>query len=278
MVVMAAMIVSVTLLTADTAHAEIPNWIKDVSGFWAEGLIDDDAYLGTLTYLVDHGLIKVPTNTIETQCQDMVDQGLIELSDINIVSQCQDMLTYGTIKVPTSIAKAQCQDMINKGTIDVPVSAISRATMINQCQSMVDRGGMIDVPVSAIDHSVMVKQCQTMIKRGLVDAPPAKPCVCSEAQSNPTNKVPSLSERLEVTITTCEETYNGESVWVKGTMKNISNEKIRGFEYRAYVADRSGNPLVFKDGFQGSINPGSTSSFISLVPYDGPWSSCGIEY
>jgi len=37
----------------------IPEWVKDVAGFWANDTIDDDTFVNAITYLIQQGLIQV---------------------------------------------------------------------------------------------------------------------------------------------------------------------------------------------------------------------------
>lgn len=49
------------MLAIPTAtYADIPHWVRDVAGFWSEGIIDDDTYLNTIAWLVDNGFIVLP--------------------------------------------------------------------------------------------------------------------------------------------------------------------------------------------------------------------------
>ena len=45
-----------------TAPAEplIPDWVRNNAGWWAEGLIDDQTFLGALQFLISEGVISVP--------------------------------------------------------------------------------------------------------------------------------------------------------------------------------------------------------------------------
>ncbi len=60
--------------TAGMAHAQtssIPDWVKDVAGFWSDGMIDDAAFTNSIQYMLDEKIIILPstqelTNTIET--------------------------------------------------------------------------------------------------------------------------------------------------------------------------------------------------------------------
>lgn len=42
--------------------AAIPDWIRDVASFWAQGLISDTEYVGTLSYLAAEGILAVPAS------------------------------------------------------------------------------------------------------------------------------------------------------------------------------------------------------------------------
>jgi hypothetical protein len=42
-----------------TSSAEIPNWIKTNAGWWADGSIDDDSFVGGIQYLIENGIMSV---------------------------------------------------------------------------------------------------------------------------------------------------------------------------------------------------------------------------
>lgn len=49
------------LLAASAAHAqEIPSWIRDNAGYWADGVLDDGAFVGGIGYLIEQGIMTVP--------------------------------------------------------------------------------------------------------------------------------------------------------------------------------------------------------------------------
>ena len=56
---------AVGLFAASDAFAEdtefvIPNWVKDVAKYWYENNIDDDTFIGTLKYLIQHEVLIIP--------------------------------------------------------------------------------------------------------------------------------------------------------------------------------------------------------------------------
>ena len=44
---------------APEQHVTIPDWIKNNAGWWADGQIDDDAFVNGIKYLIEHGIITV---------------------------------------------------------------------------------------------------------------------------------------------------------------------------------------------------------------------------
>jgi len=41
-----------------TASNEIPSWIKNNAGWWADGSIDDNSFIQGIQFLVKEGIIK----------------------------------------------------------------------------------------------------------------------------------------------------------------------------------------------------------------------------
>ncbi|MBC8516387.1 MAG: hypothetical protein ISR81_04190 [Nitrosopumilus sp.] len=42
-----------------TSGNEIPSWIKNNAGWWAEGAIDDQAFVQGIQYLISNGILQV---------------------------------------------------------------------------------------------------------------------------------------------------------------------------------------------------------------------------
>lgn len=51
---------SALLASGSAAHAEVPSWIRDNAGYWADGVLDDRAFLDGMAYLVERGVVEVP--------------------------------------------------------------------------------------------------------------------------------------------------------------------------------------------------------------------------
>jgi len=39
--------------------SEIPDWIKTNAGWWADGSIDDDSFVGGIQYLIKNGIMSI---------------------------------------------------------------------------------------------------------------------------------------------------------------------------------------------------------------------------
>ena len=42
----------------------IPSWIKNNAGWWADGTIDDDSFIGSIQFLIEEDIIKIPSTTL----------------------------------------------------------------------------------------------------------------------------------------------------------------------------------------------------------------------
>ena len=45
--------------TGQGATQEIPSWIKNNAGWWADGLINDSDFVSGIQYLITNGIMKV---------------------------------------------------------------------------------------------------------------------------------------------------------------------------------------------------------------------------
>ena len=42
---------------AATGSSEIPDWVRNNAGWWADGVIRDDEFINGIKYLIEHGVI-----------------------------------------------------------------------------------------------------------------------------------------------------------------------------------------------------------------------------
>ena len=61
-VILMASAISMALPSAFAAEpyvSEIPDWIKNTAGWWADGQIDDRAFVSGLQWLISNGIMKI---------------------------------------------------------------------------------------------------------------------------------------------------------------------------------------------------------------------------
>jgi len=45
--------------TTEAQDSEVPEWVKNTAGWWADGTIDDGTFVNAIQYLIKEGLIQV---------------------------------------------------------------------------------------------------------------------------------------------------------------------------------------------------------------------------
>jgi len=85
----------------------IPDWIKNVAGFWCEGKIDDASFVEAIQYLIDNDIIIIPP-TSETDNNSLIPQwvknnacwwSLGSITDDDFASGIQYLIKQGIIRV-----------------------------------------------------------------------------------------------------------------------------------------------------------------------------------
>ena len=75
MKVLFAGLVGVMLLTMSMTSAEavnVPDWVKNNAGWWAAGQIDDTAFVSGVQYMIEQGIISVPSTTRSSATSDTI--------------------------------------------------------------------------------------------------------------------------------------------------------------------------------------------------------------
>jgi hypothetical protein len=94
--------------TASFAYAEVPAWVKNNAGWWAEGTISETEFLSGIEFLIKDGIIAVPPTTVSSEASDGVPawvknnagwwaEGII--SDDEFVNGIQHLMMTGLISV-----------------------------------------------------------------------------------------------------------------------------------------------------------------------------------
>ena len=86
----------------------VPNWVKNVAGFWNQGDINDESFLEGISYLIQNDIIVVPSTETTTQTESTVPSWVKtnagwwssgEINDETFVNGIQYLIQIGLIQV-----------------------------------------------------------------------------------------------------------------------------------------------------------------------------------
>jgi len=58
-IIASLLVLSVFGLMVPNAFADVPDWIKNNAGWWADGQIDDGSFVSGLQWLISNGIMKI---------------------------------------------------------------------------------------------------------------------------------------------------------------------------------------------------------------------------
>ena len=67
----AALILLTALVTSADA-ASVPTWVKNNAGWWADGTIGDSDFITGIQYLIEEGIITIPSTTRSASTSDTI--------------------------------------------------------------------------------------------------------------------------------------------------------------------------------------------------------------
>ena len=89
--------------------AEVPDWIKNNAGWWADGIIDDSSFVSGIEWLVSNGIIEVPATAVSGTAESSI-PGWVkntagwwagnQISDDDFVNAIQHLIKVGIMSVP----------------------------------------------------------------------------------------------------------------------------------------------------------------------------------
>jgi len=66
------MIGSISITLPNVHAAEIPGWIKNTAGWWADGIIDDESFVSGIEWLVSNDIIQVPATVVSGTAESSI--------------------------------------------------------------------------------------------------------------------------------------------------------------------------------------------------------------
>ncbi len=83
-----------------SAQSEIPAWIKEVAGFWADDQTTDGDFIGVIQYLIDEGVIRIPDARNDPGA-DKLTIGLIPIEKADkLTSEAQELEEFLEERIP----------------------------------------------------------------------------------------------------------------------------------------------------------------------------------
>ena len=152
MKVLLAGIASVLLLTSMVASVDannVPDWVKNNAGWWAEGQIDDTAFVSGVQYMIEQGIISVPSTTRSSGDTDTIPSWVKNnagwwadgtLTENDFVNALQYLIKMGIMKVSAGAvsddgaSKSQYQETPKETTKSQSSGNAELDEMLVQCQ------------------------------------------------------------------------------------------------------------------------------------------------
>jgi len=127
--------------TVSSAYAEVPAWVKNNAGWWAEGVISESEFLTGIAFLISDGIITVPTTTVSAETADNVPAWVKNnagwwadgtISDGEFVNGVQHLIQFGLLSVSTHSEP----EMISDETKNTDSKLASLEAELEQCSEI----------------------------------------------------------------------------------------------------------------------------------------------
>lgn len=113
----AGLVAITAVAIAGMAYADekmpIPDWIKQTAGFWVDGLIDDEAYINSIQYLVEQDIIAIPipeTAITQAELDELREAHEAEITELTEAHQAKNT------QLQTQITNLETQILILKNS------------------------------------------------------------------------------------------------------------------------------------------------------------------
>ena len=110
-----ATILLVGSITSFASAEEVPAWVKNNAGWWADGTISESEFVQGVQFLIKDGIIVIPPTTVSAQTSEGVPDWVKNnagwwadgtISDGEFVNGIQHLIKTGVISVPATEPKA----------------------------------------------------------------------------------------------------------------------------------------------------------------------------
>jgi len=97
--------------SVSSVYAEVPSWVKNNAGWWADGTISESEFISGIEFLINDGIINVPPTTVSSETSDGVPAWVKNnagwwadgtITDGEFVNGIQHLMSIGVINIPAS--------------------------------------------------------------------------------------------------------------------------------------------------------------------------------
>ena len=111
--------------------SEIPSWIKNNAGWWADGQIDDRPFVSGIQWLISSGVMTIPPTEQGTGSDNVIPSWIKnnagwwadgQIDDSSFVSGLQFLIKEGVIKVHVEFWLAELSLQLDKSKVGEPIT------------------------------------------------------------------------------------------------------------------------------------------------------------
>ena len=128
--------------SVSSAYAEVPAWVKNNAGWWADGAITESEFISGIEFLINDGIINVPPTAVSSETSNGVPAWVKNnagwwadgtITDGEFVNGIQHLMSIGIINLPPSKAiqvevKPVISDGSDLGLLQAQLDACSKIT------------------------------------------------------------------------------------------------------------------------------------------------------
>ena len=111
--------------TVSTAYAEVPGWVKNNAGWWADGTISESEFLTGISFLIEDGIIEVPPTSVSSETSEGVPAWVKNnagwwadgtISDTEFVNGIQHLIKSGFISISVTSESVPMESTVTENS------------------------------------------------------------------------------------------------------------------------------------------------------------------
>tara|TARA_B100001123_G_C15289496_1_gene1016934 strand:+ start:1223 stop:2191 length:969 start_codon:yes stop_codon:yes gene_type:complete len=145
--ILGIMLLTMTLTSVEAAN--VPDWVKNNAAWWGNDLISDDDFISGIQYMIEVGIITIPSTTRSSATSDTIPDwvknnalwfGNDEISENDFVNGLQYLIKMGIMQVSASavsddgVSESQYQSSPQETTESQSSGNAGLDEMLAQCQ------------------------------------------------------------------------------------------------------------------------------------------------